>query len=255
MINKVFSPVFTKYNPIKQLRDYEKAYMPAVCQTHFQANFGSGEINEEIRSEKQTWNKQYEGDWSMLPWAGEEPTNSEKKYIDRFLTGKNQKILEYGCGTGKMASYLASQGHDVLAAEYSDVAVKKIKSTNPPFEIMEASAPSDIKDKNFDMITCIGVFHHQPPEVQEEFLKSFSQMITPDGQIIIMGWDDTDPEFVAMPKRISKQTKTRTWTINHLENVIPKYGLRIKNPPELINFTEIGWNADRILRCYVIERS
>jgi cyclopropane fatty-acyl-phospholipid synthase-like methyltransferase len=188
-----------------------------------------------------------------LVWTVPENVKKEKEYLDRFITNSNEEILEYGCGTGEIAKYLASKGHKILATEYSDVAVRRIKSENPPFKIIETSAPSDIKDKKFDTIVCIGVFHHQPPDIQKKFLESFSKMIKSGGQIILMGWDVNDSEFLKTPKRISDETKKQTWTINHLEKVMPKYGLRIENSEPMLLTVPPPYNIGGLMRCYVLK--
>jgi len=198
---------------------------------------------------KQNWDKIYSQPWDKLPWSASIKQEFEKQYLDKYITEPNQDILEYGCGTGFVADYLATKGHNVLATEYSKVAVDIIKSQNPPFEIMETSRPADVRNRSFDAITSFAVLHHQNPETQKMFLLDFAKILKPKGQIIITGWDKDD-EFWTAATPISTQGR---FSINGLEKEVPKLGLKIINS-EIFAFKNplAPFEKDYLFRCYTM---
>ena len=86
-------------------------------------------MRETYRSEdnKTYWTKR----WDSID-ADEIMENTEKyplKYTLEAISLKdeNQKILEAGCGAGRILSYLYNKNYNVVGIEFIDSAVKKIK--------------------------------------------------------------------------------------------------------------------------------
>jgi SAM-dependent methyltransferase len=92
---------------------------------------------------------------------------SRNFYLDLIQKGcQGKRVLEYGCGTGGNAFYLAKRGARVTGIDISDVAVKQAEQraaaeaiTDINFEVMDAE---DLKfgEGTFDLICGTAILHH-----------------------------------------------------------------------------------------------
>jgi len=87
------------------------------------------------------------------------------KLIKKYA--KNKKIMEAGCGTGIISTYMSSIGYDVYEVDINDkilnlakeISLDYIKTTSPTF-IRKNLLELDFKKKEFDVIFSNGVLEH-----------------------------------------------------------------------------------------------
>lgn len=79
---------------------------------------------------------------------------------------EGKRVLEYGCGTGSYAFYLARKGAVVTGIDISDVAVRKARQQaldegipNIDFRVMDAEK-LDFQNDQFDLICGTAILHH-----------------------------------------------------------------------------------------------
>ena len=134
--------------------------------------------------------------WNEI-WADIEDCGSGSNEIlvdqDKDLTPG--RVLEYGCGTGGNAIWLAKQGWEVTAVDYSGVAIEKGKrlaaeqGVNVCFFVADASEyhPQGLYD-------LIASFYIQLfPQQRTSMLANSSKALTPGGSILFVSHDKSGP--------------------------------------------------------------
>lgn len=79
----------------------------------------------------------------------------------KFNNNKSQKILEAGCGPGRIVKYLNNNGYNVTGIDFIGSAINKIKLTDPLLDVHEQSIlKTKFKDEEFDTILAFGLYHN-----------------------------------------------------------------------------------------------
>ena len=120
-------------------------------------------MRETFRSEdnKAYWTKR----WESID-ADEIMENDESyplKYTLETISykDKNQKILEAGCGAGRILSYLDNKNYNVIGIEFIKSAVEKIKIKYPNLKVHTMDIlNTNFDDDKFDTILAFGLYHN-----------------------------------------------------------------------------------------------
>ncbi|MBI5701716.1 class I SAM-dependent methyltransferase [Candidatus Saganbacteria bacterium] len=144
-----------------------------------------------------------------------------KKYLfNRGERGQNLKILDAGCGTGKVMESLSKYG-ETLGIDYSEYAIVfcKKRGFNSVFQC--SIEKLQFPDEYFDVITCFDVLSNVD---DKKALDELYRVCKPGGLILInvVAWQSlfsTHDMAVGVKRRYSK---------NELEEKINKSGLIIK---------------------------
>lgn len=112
-------------------------------------------------------------------------------------TSKNDKVLEIGCGTGGLTSWLASQFEDVvgidLSGEMIDIARKKFPDTKFYQGDCQNLDKFGVKP---DVIVGLNTFSYYPNK--RESIKNYSSNLRKDGRVIIMDMNPRCPTYPLM---------------------------------------------------------
>jgi len=150
-------------------------------------------------------------------------TRSNQNYIKNWLLkriDKGKKFLDYCCGTGNTAIFLAKNDADVIAIDISDVSIETAKKeaskiglkNNPLFLVMDGEN-LEFNDNSFDFIICSGVLHHLGIE------KAYSELLRvlkPDGEIICNEPLAYNPIF-QLYRKLTPHLRTK-WETEHILN-------------------------------------
>ena len=113
--------------------------------------------------------------------------------LSGFVYDRSLKVLEVGCGCGTITRFLGENFDNVVAVEGALARARLARLRNRdlssvsvicgPFQEMSFST-------KFDIIFCIGVFEYsagfvEGPDPYDAALKYFSDMLTPDGCVVI----------------------------------------------------------------------
>lgn len=143
------------------------------------------EINKE--QEKQFWTHGFEDRRSVDGFY--KISQSSYQYYENFLLANcpNQKVLEYGCGTGSYAFLLAKRGAKVtgidICKEAIDLAQKEASENgfkNITFLVMDAEA-MQFENNSFDFICGTGILHHLN---LQNSIAELSRVLKSDGKAI-----------------------------------------------------------------------
>jgi len=123
------------------------------------------------------------------------------------------RVLEIGCGLGGNAVWLAENGWQVTAVDYSAVAIEKgaqladEKGVNVEFVVADASEykPADV----FDLIICFYI--QMFPAQRASMLANVSKALSPGGTLLFVshdasgspsGWSDEDLLSLTTPQQV-----------------------------------------------------
>ena len=127
------------------------------------------------------------------------------------------RILEVGCGTGNVSSYLAGQGYDVTGCEYYDEA---LSMAWPGFEKIKGDATNlPFKDHTFDIVCLFDVIEHFDDDVVP--LREAKRVVKKNGIITI-----TVPAREELWSYVDDEAyHKRRYTRNSLARVLSDSGL------------------------------
>lgn len=125
-----------------------------------------------------------------------------------YLMEKNnlKSVLDVGCGTGLLVSYLNKKGYRSIGCDNSESAVSTAKKINKKGTIINASATKLPFGKNsFDLVTAISLVEHLTKKGALQFIDEAKRILAPGGFIFIV-----TPNY-ASPFRIIQGKKWFAW--------------------------------------------
>jgi 2-polyprenyl-3-methyl-5-hydroxy-6-metoxy-1,4-benzoquinol methylase len=110
--------------------------------------------------------------------------------ISEMSIAEETTILEIGCGTGEIASFIAQKtiahviGTDICVP-FIEEASEKHKFPNLTFDVLNFNNPETLKGKKFDYIIGNGILHHLYYQL-DEALKNILFLLKDGGKLIFL---------------------------------------------------------------------
>lgn len=122
------------------------------------------------------------------------------KEFESFLAHikKGDKILDLGCGNGRLYQYLAKQKKvDYIGVDNSKNLLSAAKKNNPKATFKEGNLLEiPLKNHSIDVITCIAAFHHIPTnKLRQKALTEMQRVLKPNGKLILSVWNLFQPKY------------------------------------------------------------
>ncbi|MEX5720386.1 class I SAM-dependent methyltransferase [Geodermatophilus maliterrae] len=132
--------------------------------------------------------------------AGGTDIVGEARLVDAMLP-RRSRVLDAGCGPGRVGGHLASVGHDVVGVDVDPVLVAAAEEDHPgPRWLVGDLAELDLPDR-FDVIVCAGnVVTFLAPSTRGEVLRRFRAHLAADGRAVVgfgAGRDYAFDDFLA----------------------------------------------------------
>jgi ubiquinone/menaquinone biosynthesis C-methylase UbiE len=134
-----------------------------------------------IKEAYQEWSEQYD--------TNENRTRDlEALALRSVLSTINfQKVLEFGCGTGKNTVWFEQKAQKVIAADFSEAmmakAAQKIVTSNVEFILSDINKPWDFTTDKFDLVSFSLILEHV--ESIDEIFNKTNKVIQPGGFLYI----------------------------------------------------------------------
>ncbi|MBO4748847.1 MAG: class I SAM-dependent methyltransferase [Lachnospiraceae bacterium] len=113
------------------------------------------------------------------------------KMITEFVaTHSIGDAVEFGCGEGRNAIFLAKKGIDVVAIDSSDVAIRNAKDKAEGLDnvrfICESFLAVDFEDQKYDLVIDSGMFHHLAPHRRLQYRELLKEILKEDGYFLLL---------------------------------------------------------------------
>ena len=135
----------------------------------------------------------------------------------------SMKLLDYGCGTGRMARVLAGYfGHVTAFDPVSECIAEGVKECKiPQVNIAYTDKVDHLPWNNYDVIVSVNVLEHLKAEDQHEMLKTLRQVAKPGALLLL--WYSLRTNRKAMQEHLpfgSWIDEDDQWMLNYPESVI-----------------------------------
>ena len=135
-----------------------------------------------------------------IPWIYETPPTI---LVELINSGKIKpcKTIDFGCGTGTYAIYLASKGFTVTGIDISSTAItiakRNVKEKKVKCNFIIADVLSDLSkiENNYDFAYDWELLHHIFPEKRQEYIKNIYNLLNPGGTYLSVSFSEKDPSF------------------------------------------------------------
>ncbi|MGB9883254.1 MAG: class I SAM-dependent methyltransferase [Microgenomates group bacterium] len=141
-----------------------------------------------------------------------------KTLLDRYLPKKGLKILDVGCGTGGLTSFLNNYGQTV-GIEKNKYAIKSARQRNLNIKLADAQK-IPFSSNSFDLVTIFDVLYHKNVKNEERVILEAKRVLKKDGFLLI-----ADSAFSFLKSQHDKILHgNKRFTISYLSNLLNKNG-------------------------------
>jgi SAM-dependent methyltransferase len=107
------------------------------------------------------------------------------RYAERVVSRRDGKILEIGCGLGRIVKHYHALGREIVGIERSPVAVAQMQREAPDLRIQEGDALAlNFQDHEFDVVLAFGVYHNIEIGL-EKGIQEMSRVLKPGGAFVV----------------------------------------------------------------------
>ncbi|MCQ9332536.1 class I SAM-dependent methyltransferase [Corynebacterium phoceense] len=135
--------------------------------------------------------------WKMLEAQGQD-IHGESRLIDA-MAERGSRVLDAGCGTGRLGGRLAALGHDVLGVDVDPILIEHAVHDFPEGDWRVGDLSEDaIEEHNFDIAVAAGnVVGFFAPEGREAAYRNIFNALKPGGRFVVAlgagrGWEFDD---------------------------------------------------------------
>jgi ubiquinone/menaquinone biosynthesis C-methylase UbiE len=116
----------------------------------------------------------------------------------RQLCSPQDKILDLGCGNGRLLELFKGLDIDYVGVDGSEKLIEIAKKKYLQAKFQKANVLNlPFKDNYFDKVFCIAVFHHIPSqELRIRFLKEIKRVLKPNGVLVLSVWSLWQKRFI-----------------------------------------------------------
>ena len=121
--------------------------------------------------------------------ANGDDLDGEARFIDAIVP-RHSRILDAGCGPGRVGAYLARVGHDIVGVDIDPILIDAARQEHPDStwlvaDLAELALPALGIDEPFDAIVCAGnVLTFLDPDTRRPVLANLAAHLRPNGRLV-----------------------------------------------------------------------
>jgi ubiquinone/menaquinone biosynthesis C-methylase UbiE len=126
------------------------------------------------------------------------------------LVKPNNRVLDFGCGNGRLAGFLENIYGEYVGVDISQklLNIAKQRYSNEKTEFIKISgqaAKLPFRDNHFDVVFSIAVFHHFPSkEYSLKLAKELHRVLAPGGKFVITVWNLWQKQYLKYHQKTTK---------------------------------------------------
>jgi SAM-dependent methyltransferase len=115
--------------------------------------------------------------------------HGEARFVDAMV-GRGARVLDAGCGPGRVGGRLAELGHEVVGVDLDPVLIAAAEHDHPGprwlvGDLAELDLPASGVDARFDVVVCAGnVLGFLDPATRRDVLANLRSVLAPGGRIV-----------------------------------------------------------------------
>ena len=95
------------------------------------------------------------------------------KYSE-MLIKKKGKILEAGCGAGRLLRFYHDKGHDIIGIDFIDGAIEKLKKIDSSLQVKVGDITDlDFENETFNYILAFGLYHNFEDNLDKSIVETY----------------------------------------------------------------------------------
>ena len=131
--------------------------------------------------------ERYDEQWNVLAASGQD-VHGEAALVDALLGGHPARVLDAGCGTGRVAIELARRGYETVGLDVDHTLLERARAKAPALTWEEAdlaSLPADIAAGPFALAVLAGnVMIFLARGTERAVLANLAARLAPDGLVV-----------------------------------------------------------------------
>ena len=164
------------------------------------------------------------------------------KNYREYFNGKG-KCLDLGCGIGQYSKELMSYGYEVISADISDIALKKVKEFNDNVVKVDMKEELPFSEKEFDLVFANLSIHYFSDEDTKKLMLEIKRILKEDGLFIgsvngIQGYEKIKDTAVEIEKHywFNKNKYVRLFDKDDLEKYLDVFEILNIEEKETVRF-------------------
>ena len=159
------------------------------------------------------------------------------KYSNMVIKNKDEKILEAGCGGGRILRYYHDKNYKIKGIDFIEEAIGKLKKVDPSLDV-EYGTILNLQFENdyFDVVLAFGLFHNFQSEDLNKSLSETFRVLKTGGKLCASFRSDNIQELIVDLIKGGGQVNSKEKIFhklnlkkNEFKELIKKNGFRINN--------------------------
>jgi SAM-dependent methyltransferase len=116
-------------------------------------------------------------------------------------------VLDVGCGTGQLASAIASEGYDVFGVDLSASMVAKARARGLAGTYAGVTTALPFADETFDLALTVATLHHlETPERVAATVSEMGRVVKRGGFVVLWDHNPANPYWPILMKRVPQDS-------------------------------------------------
>lgn len=129
------------------------------------------------------------------------------------------KVLDFGCGDGRVAIPLRGMGYDVTGADASATMLTALAANDPGLKTVQSDGTNLDKRRKYDAVYCLAVLIHHSYDTGEQLIANLRGVVKKHG-LLILDWP-VSPD----PVEAATWINVTTWAQDRQDALVGKLGL------------------------------